>query len=159
MDTQQVARQVEYRRAFVCIDDGPSFGAWIVEGEYWNGWACPLFNEVEAARVGEVYGGRYDECSGVWFFADGFGDEQDFRSEVIDGERCWAIGAFCWTWDEDWGAQALASVILGEEVDLAQAFAMWMDGEADMGWLECGAVMIRLGGMFESLQAARRAGS
>jgi hypothetical protein len=31
--------------------EGPSFEAWLREGETWNGWVCPHFERDEADRL------------------------------------------------------------------------------------------------------------
>lgn len=111
------------RKARVVLDalldehGGPSFEAWLREGESWNGWACPHFERGEADRVlatelAAGYVGSYDAERDAYVFPYGFDDpDYDptdpawqgeeplvFPGQQLEGHTVYPIGAWTWTW-------------------------------------------------------------
>lgn len=106
----------------ICLDDGPSFEAWIECGTHWNGFLCPYLSEWEIRRL-KAY---LDECMtrqrsrdpGMEFVVLEFDAATQTWIERTDGDpsvpptvyepieiggvRFWDIGrrAWCW-WDAD----------------------------------------------------------
>jgi hypothetical protein len=113
-----------WRAAFFSIEGliVPGLAGW-TDGQTWNGWACPLFEQGAADALVRVWVEAHGTFSGVsegdsqpverpsaWFDEEtrsyGFyhheSDECDTykRATGPHGVECWAIGAFAWAWQE-----------------------------------------------------------
>ena len=103
----------------VTIGDDPAwtFTAALVEGERWNGWACPWFTEEEGRKIAAVTAAEYErapeytqeyiavreEAEPATRFAlmiPEEGEAWDVPSQNLDGVWLYAIGAGNWTWEE-----------------------------------------------------------
>jgi hypothetical protein len=101
------------RRTKVCLDEGPSFDAMILVGEFWNGAAIPYFDDDTVRAIAREMEGWCDEdryllqkVGDTWFGSWGTdGDEEwcgTYAHEpvMIDGVPHYDIGARYWTWQE-----------------------------------------------------------
>lgn len=75
-----------------------------LNGQHWNGWACPFFTIDNAKLVAEVIGElAYDEEKDVFVWTDeGSRETEVFAAVVIEvnGEKVktYPIGAWSWCW-------------------------------------------------------------
>ena len=95
-----------YRKASFSLEglDDNEFEGW-TDGEHWNGWAKPLFEQQVATRLAELLVDqlRYDPSEDAFIGSPG-GEEEVWAAKFIalpDGGRtkAYAIGAGSWTWD------------------------------------------------------------
>ena len=91
--------------------DHDIFADGITDGTRWNGWECPYFNFDEATKILSSQTPK-NECieSGCTYYeisADGLhivetSEEAIYVSDsiIVDGQRYFPIGRFCWVWEE-----------------------------------------------------------
>lgn len=86
-----------------------------IAGEYdginlgrWNGWACPLFDKVEALRLMDALNAgdygltvTFDADKNAFIVNDANdGETSIFNEETQRGQTGFAIGAYSWCWNE-----------------------------------------------------------
>jgi hypothetical protein len=92
---------------------GP-FEGWTAD-QYWNGWACPCFDWDVALQMvdtcnqvkfkNDVFRAHYDEEHDQFcFYTESDGDWECFGAQTIEvkGRQAtvYAIGAYCWIWED-----------------------------------------------------------
>jgi hypothetical protein len=86
-------------KASFAIDATDAYDGWHDPAVRWNGFACPLFERVEADRIAEVFGLRYAAGD------DAYSDETDvYAGTQRDDLHLYAIGDHGWTWLEAEGS-------------------------------------------------------
>lgn len=78
-------------------------------GDDCNGWACPYFTFEQAKIVLESHRARgwkawYDEAEDKFVFDfshTGNETPENFPAQYIEGMKLYPIGAFSWTWEEE----------------------------------------------------------
>ena len=79
--------------------------------ENWNGWDCPYFTFEQAQKVLKVYNdlrvvigqkdlAYYDSAADVFIFPTSKEESETFAAIIENGQKYYAVGAFCWIWEE-----------------------------------------------------------
>lgn len=102
----------ELRPGLFEIDSLPGRYAGWSRDAGWNGWACPLFEYAEAARIAEDYGRalrgeapdppvRYDRDTDTFRFYDpALGEWEEYEGRAVGDLHAYPIGTAYWAWSE-----------------------------------------------------------
>lgn len=93
----------------VYLHEDPCFSAYIVEGEFWNGWVCPYFRKEQGEFIALT--ALRDEWADIAYYDDKedefvfrlVGSDEEERIgpiETMEG-KLYPIGSFGWCWDVD----------------------------------------------------------
>ena len=109
-----IVRGVTYRSARFVVDGIEEEFAGFTAGDFWNGWACPVFTrqvaeQVLAASETNGYRWQYNPASNA-FEVRHEDDPEDYEPQIFNGVTVtfedghsidvYAIGAYSWTWTE-----------------------------------------------------------
>lgn len=80
------------------------------QGQFWNGWAMPLFTFEVAQELAKDQNAVtteeklvYDEATDSFIYQTDYYPEEEwerFEVTMIDGKKLYGIGAGSWCWDE-----------------------------------------------------------
>lgn len=82
-----------------------AFPAVTVEGQYWNGFECPMFTKETADKVMEAvnnYGDglsmKYDAEKDAYIYLEEGYEEESYTAIVKGNTKYYPIGAYGWSW-------------------------------------------------------------